>query len=308
MEYDDINRLNQRFSISEENSTLTVVEGEGFLPVILVHGRYGSAAIGLHGAHILSWTPTGQEEVLWVSSLARFQPGKAVRGGIPICWPWFGAYPDHPDLPAHGFARLNCWELVETSLDEAGRISVVLTLKAQDDNIHLWPGASTVRYRIEIGTSLKLTLTTTNPGDMPVTISQALHTYFSIGDVNAVEVRGLDNCAYLDKTDGFRCKEQHGPVRFDGEIDRIYVGTDADCIIVDPVLAREILIRKQSSRSTIVWNPGPEGAARMNDMGPQGFRKMLCVESANVGDDRVQLAPGASHSLQVDYRISSLQG
>jgi glucose-6-phosphate 1-epimerase len=154
-----------------------------------------------------------------------------------------------------------------------------------------------VTLAVSIGAQLRVTLTTRNTGAVSISLSQALHTYFNISDIGAVRVTGLEGCEYIDKVDGGKRKLQQGAVSIGGEVDRIYLQTDADSVIDDPGLQRRIRIKHEGSRSTVVWNPWIEKAAKLGDLGPDGYRHMLCVENVNAADDARQLAPGAEHTL-----------
>jgi len=295
----DISVLNDRFAIGNRINFRDI--GDGFM-VANIANRHCSASIALQGAHLLSWTPSGQQPVIWMSDDAQLRKGKSVRGGIPVCWPWFGAHDSERSFPAHGFARTSMWNVRSTKLlaNDGCYISFQLAVAA---NHPLWPHPTLCELRMTLGTTLEIQLITTNHGDEAMTISQALHTYFAVGDIRSVSVLGLDGCAYLDKPDEFKQKQQHGPVTFNDEVDRIYLDTADDCLIIDPIHQRNIRIAKTGSASTIVWNPWQQRAAAMGDMGEGGYLTMLCVESANAADDRVEIKSGSSHTLSVRYSI-----
>ena len=255
----------------------------------------GEAVLLLQGAQLLTWQPEGEAPVIWLSDRARYVKGKSVRGGIPICWPWFGPHASEPSYPAHGIARNLDWELVESH--ESG---AKLRLIPQSP---FWPHTSMVECRFTVGKALEVELVTHNTGSEPFELGCALHTYFSVSDATDVEVLGLDNTSYIDKVEGGR-KIQDGPVRISGEVDRVYVGTDSDCILVDPGLNRKIRIEKQGSRSTVVWNPGAEKAEKFGDMG--SHLGMLCIETGNAADDVVTVQPGQSHRLWARYSVEKL--
>ena len=280
--------------------------GKGGIPVIDIKNQYGSAIISLQGAHVLSWIPQGEEDVIWLSEDAKFAPGKSVRGGIPVCWPWFGAHETSSDFPAHGFARTTPWEVVCMETLKDGRTRITFTTEPQPDNEHMWPPQTTVIYQLTIGKKLQMELVTQNNGAEPVTIGQALHTYFRIGDVSKVFLHGLDDTEYLDKLENFKRKHQHGPIHVDREIDRIYLNTVSECVIEDRSLKRNIVINKCGSHSTVVWNPWQATAEKMGDLGEDGYRKMLCVESCNAADDVVTIGPGKAHHLWVQYQVQKL--
>ena len=275
------------------------------LAVLDVSSRHGTASVALQGAHVMHWTPRGQAPVIWLSQDARLAPGKSIRGGVPVCWPWFGAHEREAAFPAHGFARTVPWELADAAHgDEGARLC--LRLPAASIPAAQWPAACELSLEVSIGTAFEAVLTTRNTGSEAFPLGEALHTYFHVGDVTQVQVLGLEGAGYLDKADNWAAKLQAGPVTIAAEVDRLYEGTAAECLILDPVLGRRIRVSKVGSRSSIVWNPWSEKAAKMGDLGPDGWRRMLCVESANAGRDVIRLAPGASHSLAVRYSAEPL--
>ncbi len=300
----NIEKLNNTFTFAQgDQGELYFESGPGGLVVARISNAQACASVALQGAHLLEWTPQGQHPVIWLSKGARFAPGKSIRGGIPICWPWFGAHAGKADYPAHGFARTASWQVTAASMLDDGAVQLRLTLPENETTQALWPHATPVEYTITVGRQLQLELVTRNNGDNDVTISQALHTYFAVDDIHTAYVEGLDGCDYLDKVEGFVRKQQQGSIEFEGEVDRVYLDAPGDCLIRDPGLKRNIRIRKQGSASTVVWNPWDEKSTQMGDMGQQGYRTMLCVESANAADDAVTIAPGGEHCLRVRYDV-----
>lgn len=300
----DIEKLNTSFSFKDENSQLYIKKATGDIPIIEITNKYATATISLQGAHILSWKPHSEDEVIWLSEDATFAIGKSVRGGVPICWPWFGAHENNTSFPAHGFARTVLWNVVNTKKLPTGEMQITFNLvtKVLDEHIQsMWPQATVVEYRITVGQSLILELTTFNNSEKDITVGQALHTYFNVADINKTTISGLENKKYLDKVEGFCSKVQNGPITINSEVDRIYVDTTDDIIIDNE--KRKILIEKQGSASTVVWNPWEEVANKMGDLGENGYQKMLCVESANAIDDVVVIKAGESATLFVKYDI-----
>lgn len=292
--------LNARFGIT---GVVTFNQTDSGVIVIDVINTHAKASIALQGAHLMTWTPRGAAPVIWLSPEAKVVPGKSIRGGVPICWPWFGAHPDRPDYPAHGFARTLPWEIVNTEMLPDGATRLVFRFVENEISHAQWPNPSEVECHITIGASLEMDLVTLNTGRAPITIGQALHTYFEVSDIRQVSIDGLDQCQYLDKVGPSAIRQQSGPVTIASEVDRIYVDTAADCVINDPGLQRRIRISKRGSHSTVVWNPWIEKANKMGDLGEDGYLKMLCVESANAADDVVNIAPGAEHHLCVRYQV-----
>jgi glucose-6-phosphate 1-epimerase len=274
----------------------------GTLLAVRVTTPFSTATIALQGAHVLSWQPTGQQPVIWVSKAAKYVGGKSIRGGVPVCWPWFGPHASNPSYPAHGFARTAPWALFATKELPDGRVRLEFELVHTDATRAQWPHASNVRNIVTVGEELEVELVTTNTGKVPFELGQALHTYFVVGDIRHATVAGLEGCDYLDKVGGGR-KRQQGPVTFTQETDRIYLGTHGYCGILDPVMDRTLLITSTGSRSTIVWNPWTEKAEKMGDFGAEGPWGMVCVETANAAEDVITLRAGETHRLAAQYRV-----
>ncbi len=257
----------------------------------------------LHGAHVTSWRPRGAE-VLWVSRDAVFRPDKAIRGGVPICFPWFAGGLDDSRSPAHGFARITGWDLVDAVADASGA-ELVLALSDTTGTRALWPHPFVADYRVRFGADeLVLTLTVTNTGDRPFTFEEALHTYFGVGDIRQVRVEGLDGARYLNTVPGEELGPhvQDGPVTFAGETDRTYQGTNATAVIRDG--ARGVTVGRDGSGSAVVWNPWVAKSASMSDFGDDEWTGMLCVETANVKADAVTLEPGARHTMTARMSVA----
>lgn len=266
--------------------------------VRLMHGN-AQALVALHGAQVLNWTIDGSG-LLWLSPIARIRPGKGIRGGIPVCWPWFGDSPD-AGKPAHGFVRHREWQVLGSSASADG-VSITLATATATADKALWPHDAEARLTVVLGDTLRLALETRNTGGAPFPLTQALHTYFRVTDIANVSVVGLEGRSYLDKLDGFARKRQSGPIGFAGEVDRIYVGDTASISLHDSGNGRHLSIASAGSKSAVVWNPWIDKTARLGDMGsPDAFRQMLCIETANAGDDVITLAPGATHILGVTY-------
>ncbi|MFK5915149.1 MAG: D-hexose-6-phosphate mutarotase [Woeseiaceae bacterium] len=305
MNTNDVGELNNKYSFKQGEAQLCFKLGEGDIPVVEIENKFASGIISLQGAHVLSWKPKNEDEVIWLSEDATFALAKSVRGGIPICWPWFGAHESEASFPAHGFARTVLWQVANTVVLPSGETQITfrLTTNELDNNIHaMWPQDTVAEYRLTIGKTLTIELTTINNSDESITIGQALHTYFKIDDIGNTSVSGLEDKTYLDKTENFNSKVQKGAITIDSEVDRVYLDTADDVVINDA--KRKISIQKQGSKSTIVWNPWIEVANKMGDLGNEGYRKMLCVESANAADDVVNIKAGERYTLLVTYTIS----
>ena len=273
-------------------------EGSG-LPTVRIRNPFGVAEITLYGAHVLNWTPTGQAKpVIWLSDKAVFAPGKPIRGGIPVCWPWFGACSFNPKNPAHGFARISFWNVHSVSYLADGRTAIEFVLRDSDKTREWWPNAFQAALTVVVGWSLEVSLKVTNTGDAPWTYTGALHTYFGTGDITRTTLYGLEGTDYLDTVGGsHREMVQDGPVTFTSETDRIYRNTAAMVTADDRELDRQITIVKDGSISTVVWNPWIDKSIKMVDFGDDEYKTMFCVEAVNTLDDEITLDPGASHTL-----------
>jgi glucose-6-phosphate 1-epimerase len=262
------------------------------------------AEIYLQGAHLVRWTPRGQLPVLFVSPRSLFARGKAIRGGVPVIFPWFGARADGKPGPTHGFARTSDWSMEEARLREDGRLEIALGLCPNDTARGLGYDMFHVRLRVTIGSELKLELETHNDGRQPLVYEEALHSYFRIGDIDHASVSGLEGTTYIDKTEGFKRKIQGDqPIRISRETDQVHLNTQATCFIDDPVWNRRIIIEKRGSDSTVVWNPWIEKTKSMSDMAPDDWKEMVCVETGNVAGNAIHLPPGASHKLAASIRV-----
>jgi D-hexose-6-phosphate mutarotase len=279
------------------------LDGQSELPMLEVTTAWSSAEIYLHGAHVTQFQKTGEPPLLFLSQCSRFSEGQAIRGGVPIIFPWFG---QREGLPHHGFARTRSWELKEVVPEQDGSVSVRFRLP-ECPEAYAWP-PFTADYIVTVkgGLTLKLIVTNGSP-DQTFTFENALHSYFEVGDVTAISITGLEGAKYLDQTEGFQEKtETNQPIRFASEVDRCYLDTTALVEILDPRLGRKIRITKQGSRSTVVWNPWVEKSQRIPDFGNDEYERMVCVESGNIGANNIRLAPGESAALTVELSSEPL--
>jgi len=262
------------------------------------------AELYLQGAHLARWRPGGQQPVLYVSPKSLFSPGKAIRGGVPIIFPWFGNREGGKPGPAHGFARTAQWTLESSRELDDSKVEVMLGLRSDDASRKLFEGEFELRFRVTIGRELEMELETSNVGKEPFTFEEALHTYLAVGDVRKVSIQGLENTVYIDKTDAFLRKPQKGDaVRIGKETDSVYLNTRAVCVVSDPVWGREITVEKSGSDSTVIWNPWVEKTRGMADMAPDSWQGMICVETANAGENAVTLGPGGRHWMRARVRV-----
>jgi glucose-6-phosphate 1-epimerase len=281
-------------------------DSPGGLVRAVISTSTAEADLYLQGAHVTHWTPRGQRPVLFVSPKSLFTPGTAIRGGVPVIFPWFGPRSDGKPGPAHGFARTAEWAIEGTKLRDDGNVEIALVLSPNDTTRGLGYDSFHLRLRATIGSSLEIELETRNDAKEPLTYEEALHTYFAIADIRQTSVSGLEATAYIDKTDGFKRKKLgNEPVRIAKETDQVHLSTKATCVIHDPVWQRRIIIEKAGSDSTVVWNPWIDKTKGMSDMAPDGWQNMICVEVANAADNAVHLGPGASHMLRAAIHIGS---
>lgn len=260
---------------------------------IAVQNTSATAKIALQGAHLFHYCKTNQEPLLWLSDISYYEQGKAIRGGIPICWPWFGFHKDKT-LPQHGFARTSMWEFVGSSEPDAKTSSVSFRLQHSDETLKMWNHRFDLELKITISDSLKLELKTTNLDDKEFTITQALHTYFAVSDISKVSVSGLDKKPYLDALT-LKQEIQNGDIFFSSEVDRVYQEVDGELILRDK--NREISIMNSCSYSVVVWNPWVEKTKKMSAMREDAYKNMLCIESSNAYDDAVVIKSDCSHTL-----------
>lgn len=282
--------------------TIGAGEFQGF-PVLRIETPLASAAISLHGGQLLSYSPRGFDDLLWLSPVSKRAPD-AIRGGVPVCWPYFGREGQSPEVPQHGFARNTQWTLVDSRIDAEGEATIELAL----------PQKAGVPLRLiqtlRIGNELHQSLTTHNIGVAAVSLTQALHSYFRVGDAERTHVTGLEGLTYADRYDG----QQHAQSgqwnlqnpRDPGRSDRTYQRAGNRFALVDPALNRRIELTTSGSRSLVVWNPGRTGIAAIGDAPSDGWRHFVCLEATNAGEDVIELEPNGSHTLQQIVSVSSL--
>jgi glucose-6-phosphate 1-epimerase len=302
---DEISRieaLNRRFGSS---GIAQVVAGNGGLPKVRVSTPAASAEIYLHGAQVTSWRPAGSEEAIFLSEHSRWEDGRAIRGGIPICFPWFRAKANDSTAPAHGFVRTKEWQIDSIDAEKDGSVTVTFSTEGDDSTRRWWTHEFRLVHRVTIGNTLRLELTATNTGSTPFRFEEALHTYFRIGEAGSVRIRGLDGVRYLDNTDGNREKVQSGEVAIAAPIDNAYLNTRGSAELVDPILRRTLRTEKENSATTIVWNPWQQGAAALADLGKDEWRQMTCVEASNILGSSASLAPGEQHTMRAILSIAA---
>ncbi|GAB6053530.1 D-hexose-6-phosphate mutarotase [Magnetospira thiophila] len=296
-----IDQLNTDFGIAGK---LTLVEGPGGLTMLDVSTALATARVSPYAGQVLAYRPTGQtEDLLFLSQQAYYAPGKAIKGGLPVCWPWFGPDPDGLGRPGHGFVRNRAWSLLSTAERPDGTIEIRLGLSDTEETRAIWPHSFELELRAIIGATLEVALITRNRGTEAFPLTQALHSYFRVGDIAQARVLGLEGCTYIDKMDNSTEKPQAGAVTISGETDRIYTGVGPHLSIEDQALGRTLALTSQGSASAVVWNPWAATAQAMADLGDDDYKSMLCVETTNAGPDVVTVAPGGEHVMQVAIAV-----
>jgi D-hexose-6-phosphate mutarotase len=271
-------------------------------PVLDIQHPACTARVALHGAHLMEWTPAGQSPVLYLSPQSIFREGKAIRGGVPICWPWFGPHETDKTLPAHGFVRSRFWELTEATENETGA-ALKFALQENEETRRLWPQAFRLELEMRLGAEMHLSLRMENTGNAPFTISGALHTYLAVGGIHRVTIEGLDGAEYLDTVGTQEVRRQSGDIVLDREVDRNY-RISGEVRVKDAALNRTLIVRGSGSQSAVVWNPWIEKSKTLKDLPDDAYKSFVCVETANAWRDHITVAPGAQHKLATTVRVA----
>ena len=279
-----------------------VIEGNGGLRKVRITSPACVGEMYLHGAHITSWRPAGEEEVLFVSRQSRWEDGHAIRGGIPVCFPWFAHKADNPEAPDHGFVRTKAWRL-DSIADVAGTIIVSMSSESDEATKKWWPAEFRLVLRAAFGKELSVELVVTNKGRTSLRFEEALHAYFRVGNIEVTRARIPDALRYIDKTDSHRTKTQLSDIVIASETDRVYLDTRDEIELEDPVLERRLRVAKENSRTTVAWNPWAQKAHSLSDFGDDEWARMICVEPSNVSDFAVDLAPGQQHTMKALIRV-----
>ncbi len=268
---------------------------EDFPPFVILMSPHSQCKISLYGAQILSFIPHGSHDLLWLSKKAFYEKGKAIRGGIPLCFPWFAS----AGSPAHGFARIMPWKVVESGVDAQGNPHIKLRLQANEQTKVLWNYDFSAELFVKVSKKLEISLSITNKDDKSFSFAEAMHSYFQISDVQNVMIDGLQESIFIDSLDFNRHKAEKDAIEIDSEIDRIYINNKKSCVINDSSFNRQITISKEHSSSTVVWNPWIKKSSTMKDMQKEDYKQMICVESANVGDQKIILESGDTHTMGI---------
>lgn len=299
----DIETLNSRFSHA---GYVTFKEGPEGFPIALITTPHATAAITPYGAHLLSYTfASNENDLLFLSEKAIFKEGTAIRGGVPISWPWFGPDPHNMGRSDHGLARTRMWSVVSTYLLKDQECSISFEFTDTPETYALWPHRFRLILKITVGKKLTMELTTQNRGESPFEITQALHTYFNIGDIERTKITGLEGVNYLDKTDKSCEKKENNPIIIESETDRVYPFESGDILLHDEAFQRHIRIESEGSRTAVVWNPWIRVCEQKADLASEDYKKMVCIETANAGNDIVMIQPNHSYTMKAIYQMTS---
>ncbi len=300
MTADKIAELNKRFGVA---GLAHVEAGEKGLPRVVVNTPVAQGHVYLHGAHVSHYQRAGEPPMLYMDKASAFETGKPIRGGVPVIFPWFGPNPDDKAQPPHGLVRQREWELVSVAAQEKDAVCVTLTIKSDGETRKAWGHDFELVYRVVFGRTLSMALTVKNTSTGAFNCENALHTYFRVGDIQFTTVHGLENTTYYSKPEGDKFVQPgDAPVTFDKETDRLYFNTRAVCVIKDPILNRRILVEKEGSLATVVWNPWIEKAKAMPDFTDDAWPTMVCVEAVNARSNGWRLAAGESRTItQIVY-------
>ena len=295
----DINQLNEHFGLPGVLAFQATASGLIRADVTTPHA---TATVYLQGAHVAAWQPAEHKPVIFTSRKTELKPGKAIRGGVPIAFPWFANRHDGKTGPSHGFARIQDWTLAFAAL--AGEdLHLTFTLGPNELSRSLGFDQFRLAYQLTIGRTLTMQLTVANDGGAPLVFEEALHTYYAVTDIHEIAISGLDDVSYLDKVDHFNKKLQHGDITVTGPTDRVYLDTTATCVLKDHAGKRHISVAKTGSTTTVVWNPWEEGAAKLADMDPTEWHEFVAIETVNAATDAITLAPGATHTMQARVTV-----
>jgi glucose-6-phosphate 1-epimerase len=296
----DVIELDRRFGIPD---IARVCEGDGALARVEITSPLAHGQMYIHGAHVTSWRPAGGGEVIFLSTKSRWEEGQAIRGGIPVCFPWFRGKADDPHAPAHGVVRTRSWQL-RSILETSAGVTVSMFIES-DEQTRRW---STAEFRLEhratFGSELTLELICTNTGRTPLRFEEALHTYNRVADIHDVRLQGLDGTSFLDNTDSNNEKTQRGDVIITSQTDNAFMNTQKTVDLLDPQMRRRIRLQKANSSTTVVWNPWQDGASRLRDLGDGEWKQFLCVEASNILGGAVTLGPGQEHTMSAMLSVA----
>lgn len=284
--------------------TVRRADGPGGMAVLDVDAPGGTARIHRQGAQVMAWRPATGAPVLWASRDAVYRPGVPMRGGVPVCLPWFAARADGVG-PAHGIARTRDWLLTEIG-EADDSVNLALELRYDGSGEPSWPYPLRARLGVSVGSRLGLALEVLNTGERTFVVQAALHTYLAVGDVRDVRVRGLEGCSYVDKVaGGVRRPASGAELRVTGEIDRVY-DQPGTVTVADPTVGRTVVVESRHSTHAVIWNPWREQAAALPDMADDEWSSMLCVETAVGLAGGMPLGPGESLAMDAGITVRPL--
>lgn len=288
----DIDELEDKYSIEGE---VGFGELENDLIFLTVSNKYADVDICLYGAHVTSFRPYNSMEVLWMSPESNFEIGKAIRGGIPVCFPWFGPHKTDSEMPQHGFARLMYWDVIATATLPSGETKVSLQLCSSEETKAYWPHDFCAQVTVVVGSTLTVTLTVTNTSDVPFEYTCALHSYFSLSAIENLSIYGLQGTTYYNQITGENEVQDESSLQIQEPLTRHYLDTEAPVVIEDSIFHRYIKVDKSGSKVTTVWNPGEETCAKIGDLPDDAWETFVCVEATNAFNYPICLAPGETY-------------
>ncbi|MGI6488952.1 MAG: D-hexose-6-phosphate mutarotase [Spirochaetales bacterium] len=286
----------------QKRETVWEDRGSGGLALLRIYNRLGEATIYLHGAHIASFKARGEAELFFVSPRSVFAPGVPIRGGIPICFPWFGKHPEDPDLPLHGIVRTMEWQLIEQKSEADGSTTVTLGVEDSDETRALWHHRFRLTLAVNVGSALTIRLTVTNTDERPFSFDAALHTYYSVGAEVGSSVEGLDGLSAIDRNRGDEPFIQRGAATVNGAIHRLYRKAGGTVRLNDPAMGRSITMEQSRWSNILIWNPGEEAALQNREI-LDAWQDFLCVEHVNNGEGGITLDPGQSHTSELSLSV-----
>ena len=287
-----IEELEDKFSIEGEVGFAELEESMAF---ITVSNKFADADICLYGAHITNFKPYNTIEILWMSPKSKFVEGSPIRGGIPVCFPWFGPHNTDPSKPQHGFGRLMHWDVTETSSMKSGETLVRLQLCSSPETKAFWDYDFCAELSILVGKTLTATLKVTNTSSTEFEYSCALHSYFLLSSVEEINIEGLQNTKYYNQLEPGDFIQETEKLEIHKAETRHYYDTETACVIHDPLFNRKILVDKSGSKITTVWNPWEETCSKIDDLPDEAFHTFVCIEAVNAFNDMIKLAPGETH-------------
>jgi len=288
----DIDELEDKFSIEGE---VGFAELENELVFLTVSNKYADADICLYGAHITSFRPANSSEILWMSPDSLFEVGKPIRGGIPVCFPWFGPHKSDAQLPQHGFGRLMYWEVISTLTLANGETKVVLQLSSSEETKAYWPYDFLAQLTVVVGSTLKVILKVTNTSSDTFEYGCALHSYFALSSIENLGIEGLQNTTYYNQLTGENGLQEEEILHVYEPLTRHYLDTESPVMIEDTVFRKKVRVAKEGSKVTTVWNPGEEASRAIVDLPDDGYETFVCVETVNAFTNLISLSAGESH-------------